>query len=77
MPLSKGRAVKLTTSRYFTPSGDSIHEVGVSPDIVVEGTRQFPNQNLQAGVDRETDVQLMEALQQLRHQRVMHSRAPD
>jgi carboxyl-terminal processing protease len=77
MPLSKGRAVKLTTSRYFTPSGDSIHEVGVSPDIVVEGTRQFPNQNLQAGVDRETDVQLMEALQQLKHQRVMHSRAPD
>ncbi|RLA33885.1 MAG: peptidase S41 [Gammaproteobacteria bacterium] len=77
MPLSKGRAVKLTTSRYFTPSGDSIHEVGVSPDIVVEGTRQFPNQNLQTGVDRETDVQLMEALQRLKHQRVMHSRAPD
>jgi len=69
--------VKLTTSRYFTPSGDSIHEIGVSPDIVVEGTRQFPNQNLQTGVDRETDVQLMEALQQLKHQRVMHSRAPD
>lgn len=77
MPLSKGRAVKLTTSRYFTPSGDSIHEIGVAPDIVVEGTRQFPNQNLQAGVDRETDVQLMEALQQLSNQRVMHSRAPD
>ena len=77
MPLSKGRAVKLTTSRYFTPSGDSIHKVGVSPDIVVEGTRQFPNQNLQTGVDRETDVQLMEALLQLSNQRVMHSRAPD
>jgi len=77
MPLSKGRAVKLTTSRYFTPSGDSIHEVGVSPDVVVEGVRQFPNQNLQASVDRETDAQLMEALQQLSNQRVMHTRAPD
>ena len=77
MPLSKGRAVKLTTSRYFTPSGDSIHKTGVTPDIIVEGTRQFPNQNLQTQVDRETDAQLMEALQQLGNQPVMHSRAPD
>ena len=77
MPLSKGRAVKLTTSRYFTPSGDSIHQIGVSPDVVIEGSRQFPNQNLQATADREADAQLMEALQQLRNQRVMHSRAPD
>jgi len=77
MPLSKGRAVKLTTSRYFTPSGDSIHETGVEPDVVVDGSRQFPNQNLQARVDRETDAQLIEALQQLSNQRVMHSRAPD
>ena len=29
MPLSRGRAIKLTTSRYFTPSGDSIHEKGI------------------------------------------------
>jgi carboxyl-terminal processing protease len=77
MPLSKGRAVKLTTSRYFTPSGDSIHGIGVTPDIVVEGSRQYPIQSLQATVDRESDVQLIEALQQLGSQRVMHSRAPD
>ena len=77
MPLSKGRAVKLTTSRYFTPSGDSIHETGVEPDVIVDGSRQFPQQNLQSRVDRETDAQLIEALQQLSNQRVMHSRAPD
>jgi carboxyl-terminal processing protease len=77
MPLSKGRAVKLTTSRYFTPSGDSIHGIGVTPDIIVAGSRQFPNQSLQAGVDREADAQLIEALQQLGNQRVMHTRAPD
>ena len=35
MPLSGGRALKLTTSRYFTPSGESIHERGITPDIVV------------------------------------------
>ena len=33
MPLSRGRAIKLTTSRYYTPSGDSIHETGIEPDI--------------------------------------------
>ncbi|MCW8846022.1 MAG: S41 family peptidase [Gammaproteobacteria bacterium] len=35
MPLSNGRAIKLTTSRYFTPSGASIHEVGIKPDVEV------------------------------------------
>lgn len=35
MPLSNGRAIKLTTSRYFTPSGRSIHEVGINPDVEV------------------------------------------
>ena len=37
MPLSKGRAIKLTTSRYYTPSGDSIHETGITPDVYVDG----------------------------------------
>jgi carboxyl-terminal processing protease len=35
LPLSAGRAIKLTTSRYFTPSGASIHERGIDPDILV------------------------------------------
>jgi carboxyl-terminal processing protease len=38
MPLSDGRAIKLTTSRYYTPSGGSIHARGVAPDVVVEAT---------------------------------------
>jgi carboxyl-terminal processing protease len=33
LPLSDGRAIKLTTSRYYTPSGVSIHERGIEPDI--------------------------------------------
>lgn len=33
MPLSEGRAIKLTTSRYFTPSGASIQGLGIEPDI--------------------------------------------
>ena len=36
MPLSDGRAIKLTTSRYYTPSGASIHEKGITPDVILE-----------------------------------------
>jgi carboxyl-terminal processing protease len=35
MPLEDGQALKLTTSRYFTPSGVSIHERGLEPDLVL------------------------------------------
>ena len=36
IPLGDGRAVKLTTARYFTPSGRSIQAEGIAPDILVE-----------------------------------------
>jgi C-terminal processing protease CtpA/Prc len=36
MPLSGGRAIKLTTSRYHTPSGRSIQGSGIEPDHVFE-----------------------------------------
>ncbi len=36
VPLTDGNAIKLTTSHYFTPSGDSIHKRGVAPDVVIE-----------------------------------------
>ena len=32
MPLTSGRAIKLTTSRYYTPSGRSIQGSGIEPD---------------------------------------------
>jgi len=75
MPLSKGRAIKLTTSRYYTPSGDSIHEVGITPDVYVEATPGYPNLSLTGDVDRENDAQLLEAIERLRRRRVMHSNA--
>jgi len=33
IPLQGGQALKLTTSRYFTPSGASLHERGIEPDV--------------------------------------------
>ena len=36
IPLQEKGAMRLTTSRYYTPSGRSIQEIGVTPDIIVE-----------------------------------------
>ncbi len=40
IPLSEGAALRLTTSRYFTPSGKIIHGKGVTPDILVEAGKE-------------------------------------
>ena len=39
VPLSDGSALRLTTSKYFTPSGKEIHGKGIIPDIIVEEGR--------------------------------------
>ncbi|HBZ43453.1 MAG TPA: peptidase S41 [Maritimibacter sp.] len=43
MPLRGDGAMRLTTARYYTPSGRSIQALGVSPDIVVEQPPTNPN----------------------------------
>ena len=75
VPLSKGRAIKLTTSRYYTPSGDSIHDVGITPDVFVDDTPGFPDLSLTGLLDREGDTQLAEAIGHLQARPVMHSDA--
>jgi len=42
MPLRGDGAMRLTTARYYTPSGRSIQALGVSPDIVVEQPTPVP-----------------------------------
>jgi carboxyl-terminal processing protease len=51
LPLPNNQAVKLTTARYFTPSGRSIQAKGIAPDIVVEDA---PDQKV---LLREADLQ--------------------
>src|SRR5437867_131390 len=36
IPLSDGSGLRLTTAKYFTPKGRSIHGKGITPDLVVE-----------------------------------------
>ena len=44
MPLGGDGAMRLTTARYYTPSGRSIQALGVSPDIIVEQPRREDNE---------------------------------
>ncbi len=41
IPLKNGGGIRLTISKYYLPSGKSISEVGVSPDIIVKEENQF------------------------------------
>ena len=44
--LSDGTALKLTTSKYYTPKGRNIHETGLKPDLEIElngDTRKLKN----------------------------------
>jgi carboxyl-terminal processing protease len=63
MPLARGGAVKLTTSRYFTPSGASIHGKGIVPDILEDGPGDPPAELGVGGADaplteRDAEVRL-------------------
>lgn len=78
MPLSNGRAIKLTTSRYFTPSGRSIHEVGINPDVEV--LREVGDSTVitPAGIPiAEDDPALVVALKTIKDQKpIVQSKAP-
>lgn len=53
--LTDGSAVKLTISQYFTPLGNTIHEIGVSPDVEIQNEEES-----------EEDLQLQAAIQEVK-----------
>lgn len=52
LPLNNNTAIKLTTARYYTPSGRSIQAKGIEPDIVVEESANGSGRRM-----READLQ--------------------
>jgi carboxyl-terminal processing protease len=67
MQLPDGQALKLTTSRYFTPAGISINGVGIVPDTVLEGV-EAPPADMDSGASAtlaQRDPQVAAALQAL------------
>jgi len=61
MPLSNGGGLRLTTAKYYLPSGETIEEIGVQPDIKVE--QQKDNFKINDAVN---DNQLIYALKLLK-----------
>lgn len=57
LPLSDGTAIKITVSKYFTPGGNDIHEIGIDPDYEVE----LEDRSNAVNLDYEDDLQLQKA----------------
>jgi carboxyl-terminal processing protease len=64
IPLSDGSGLRLTTAKYFTPRGRSIHGIGITPDIVVE----LPKPDLTA--QRQEDARRLAGGERPREQRI-------
>src|SRR6266571_1131896 len=79
IPLSDGSGLRLTTAKYFTPKGRSIHGKGITPDIVVEAPKPPADQkpqppSLDTMEDLKKDVQLQRALEIIKAMRVLEHR---
>lgn len=57
IPLTDGSGLRLTTAKYFTPSGRSIHGTGIEPDIVVEPPKPQGQTAAARPQPREADLQ--------------------
>ncbi|MGV0005532.1 MAG: S41 family peptidase [Candidatus Porifericomitaceae bacterium WSBS_2022_MAG_OTU9] len=74
--LNGNSALKITTARYYTPSGRSIDGIGVVPDVIVPAIASEPlSRSLSTPERLATDLQLRQALQILQGLSVVHKKA--
>lgn len=76
IPLSDGSGLRLTTAKYYTPNGTIIHNVGITPDIIVKQEifehselREKDGQQREktfTELDERTDLQLQKAIEVLK-----------
>jgi carboxyl-terminal processing protease len=63
-PLEDGSAIRLTTAKYYTPSGRMIHEKGIEPDVVIPMSAeqwqkvQIKRSREELGNDEKDDIKL-------------------
>ena len=79
--LPDGSGLRLTTAKYFTPKGRSIHGKGITPDIVVEPPKEDPTvkpPSLPASEaeQQKRDIQLQRALDILKASRILDKTKP-
>ena len=89
LPLEDGSAIRLTTAKYYTPSGRTIHEKGVVPDVFVpmlpadwrkvqikrsrEELGEIEKEEIEPDAEPVTDVQLERAMKILKGIRLYQS----
>src|SRR6266571_2494690 len=81
IPLSDGSGLRLTTAKYFTPNGRSIHGKGITPDIVVELPKLPPGQERPLPPpdpmeDFKKDAQLQRGLDVIKAMRLLEQQRP-
>lgn len=64
-PFYDGSGISLTSSKYYTPNGICIHEIGIEPDVVVEMPKEYENMYASM-IEHEEDVQLQKAVEILK-----------
>lgn len=64
-PLDDGSGVKLTVSKYFTPNGNDIHEIGITPNEVIDLPDELKTKSV---LEHDEDVQLQKAIEILMSQ---------
>ena len=82
IPLSDGSGLRLTTAKYFTPKGRSIHGKGITPDIVVELPKETTTAarerqpSLDPMEDLKKDIQVQRALDVIKTMRIIEQQRP-
>ncbi len=81
IPLSDGSGLRLTTAKYFTPKGRSIHGKGITPDIVVEvpkepAPKERPLPSADTLEDLKKDIQLQRAVDVIKTMRIIEQQRP-
>ncbi|PYN48114.1 MAG: peptidase S41 [Candidatus Rokuibacteriota bacterium] len=82
IPLSDGSGLRLTTAKYFTPKGRSIHGKGITPDIVVEipkettAARDRQQPALDPMEELKKDIQVQRALDVIKTMRIIEQQRP-
>jgi carboxyl-terminal processing protease len=80
IPLADGSGLRLTTAKYYTPKGRSIHGKGIAPDIVIDPPKEDPPKPgtppLSEAELQKKDVQLQRALDILKAQRILEKGKP-
>ena len=60
--LQDGTALKITTAKYYTPDGNNIHEIGITPDVEIDLPEEVKTK---VNITYEEDVQLQIAIEVL------------